>query len=106
FGAGKLDLPSLKLAELQLARALKQQERRPAVALSRDGKLAALEVAPGGVVQLLDTATGSVVTSITLDKEADAAVLAFSPDGKHLALISGAGVLRLWDIAAGKFVRT
>jgi RNA polymerase sigma factor (sigma-70 family) len=63
-----------------------------------------LAMTRGGTFLVLDVATGKVKTSFG---EGRAAVysLAYSPDGKTLAVATHNPALQLWDIASGKMIR-
>src|SRR5262249_13690798 len=67
---------------------------------SPDGKVLAVAVA-WAPVQLFDADTGKELPRLAGSQVGLFAALAFSPDGKRLAVGSGHGV-RLWDIATGK----
>jgi RNA polymerase sigma factor (sigma-70 family) len=68
-----------------------------------DGKSLALTRAGEGTVQILDLATGKVRASFG-DVRTGMTCLAFSPDGKTLALGVDNPGLQLWDIATGKMI--
>jgi WD40 repeat protein len=71
------------------------------VTLSPDGQML---VAAGGrdsLVRFWDTATGKEIKRIGGEDLKEVNQLAFSPDGKSLALAAGDSI-RLWDIATGK----
>ncbi|HZV03889.1 MAG TPA: WD40 repeat domain-containing protein [Gemmataceae bacterium] len=79
-------------------------------ALSRDGKRVAVGgsvIAEGsdpwlGVVRVLDTASGKEVRSFSRpEREGGRCSLAFTPDGKFLVSLSGAGAVRIEEIATG-----
>jgi RNA polymerase sigma factor (sigma-70 family) len=73
-------------------------------ALSRDGALLAA-AGEDKQVHLWDTSTGKDVRQLPL--EGGATHLAFSPDGKMLAVAQHmAATVRLWDVATGREVRT
>lgn len=69
------------------------------VAYAPDGQ--ELASATGKQVKLWDTTTWKVTATFKSDT-AEATSLAYSPDGKILALGSGDKTTRLWDVAAGK----
>ncbi len=93
------------------------------VVLARDGTILATKALMkepkvgvsyqfGNKVQLWDTVTGKMLRSIEVPAGAgiDAEVeqvfhFHFSPDTKTLAATSGAGALRVWDVATGKELR-
>ncbi len=72
-------------------------------AVSKDGKLLATHF-DEPTVELWEVATGKKVGSIPLGKF-EVMGLAFAPNGKHLAIASLYGIVRVWDIDAGKLVR-
>jgi WD40 repeat protein len=79
------------------------------VALSKDGKTIALG---GREIYLCDLTTGKElarlkwVSKSILSPGSAVARLAFSPDGEHLASITGEGTIRIWDWAKAKEVRS
>jgi RNA polymerase sigma factor (sigma-70 family) len=82
-------------------------------ALSADGKLVAARF-DRGEIEVREVATGKKVAGINpgnngpnLGDLAGGAIgaLAFSPDGKQLALASTNGTVRLWDFETGKIAR-
>jgi RNA polymerase sigma factor (sigma-70 family) len=83
-----------------------QTMSRAAVAVTRDGKLVAAHFGDPGGIQIWDIATG-----LKWDRSSPAPInsqvgaLAFAPDGKHLAIASVNGPVRLWDLEAGKVAR-
>jgi serine/threonine protein kinase/sugar lactone lactonase YvrE len=74
------------------------------VVFSPDGKLLA-NGGKGNEVRLSEAASGKTVRSIT---DATGSDVAFSPDGKTLAVADadGSGTLQLWDVASGKSTAT
>ena len=80
-----------------------------AVAFSPDGKtlVVGIDNGAGGdsVVELYDSATGILHATITYTGQTtDVSSLAFSPDGRTLAV--GDGVVRLYDLATGRLSTT
>jgi WD40 repeat protein len=72
------------------------------LAISPDSMRLAISDGDSGAVQLWDTRTWKTAGTVTHDwgKGAGSGALAFSPDGKQLALGRGKKVV-LWDLAAG-----
>ena len=83
-----------------------------AVALSADGKTLACNFATDNAVFLWDVASGKMLPSLKVNSNPRGGVviggitaLDFSPDGKHLALLSSEGTIQVWDWAKDKEVR-
>jgi WD40 repeat protein len=106
FGPGKIELAMMDAKQAQVAfyRPFALQ-RHAGVALSPDGKCVALVADTRGTVQLLDVASGKLLKTLPGTAEFGAVALAFSPDGKTLAMGSVDGQAQLWDLDAGKFAR-
>ena len=66
------------------------------VAFSPEGTL----LAAGGSDKLLlvDTDTGEVVATLNVSAKAQILSLAFSPDGKRIAIGTDDGTIRLWGV--------
>jgi RNA polymerase sigma factor (sigma-70 family) len=95
-------LPPGALARLGTIR-LCQGETTGATAFSPDGKILAVggsSVRDKGTIRLWDTSTGQE-TQRLVESANDPSRLAFSPDGRSLASISG-GTLRLWEVSTGQ----
>src|SRR5262249_34497474 len=76
-------------------------ESPPSVgALSPDGRTLALAVFASPTVVLIDTATGKETRQLN-DNESWATQLAFTPDGRTLAVFSDDRSVHLWDPARG-----
>jgi WD40 repeat protein len=77
---------------------------------SPDGKAIALQtvqVGPGATVMVLDTATGKQIASLpSVIDGSPATPVAFSPDGRCLALAKSDGTVALWELATGQHRRT
>src|SRR5262249_21750273 len=74
------------------------------VALSPDGKVLACSF-DGGETLLYDVATGKLLATL-LPQSAMFNNLAFSPDGRHLALRDMIGFVHVWDWAQAKKVHS
>jgi WD40 repeat protein len=57
------------------------------------------------VLKLWDAATGRVVRTLEGGLEEEVAVMAFSPDGRTLAAVTGPKTIKLWDLASGRLLR-
>ncbi len=57
-------------------------------------------------VEVWDAATGKELHKLRCEGSAKGYNAAFSPDGKHLAVVSVGGGAVIWDLATGKQVRT
>jgi RNA polymerase sigma factor (sigma-70 family) len=55
-----------------------------------------------GLVQIWDTAGGRLARQFTLPSDKACAALAFTPDGKQLAVYDDRGILSTWDPATGR----
>jgi WD40 repeat protein len=75
------------------------------VAFSPDGRLLALAGAPQDTLSLWDVATGTRLPRFGKDPRFGYTA-AFCPDGKTLAVVGSDGILRLWDVATGRLLRT
>lgn len=85
------------------------------LAVSPDGKIIAAAGPGDQTIKLWDTTTGKEIWRLQVDPNRWAVALAFSPDGKWLAVgssIGGAGYqppppsqLLLWDVESGKLLR-
>jgi RNA polymerase sigma factor (sigma-70 family) len=73
------------------------------LAVSNDGRLIATGFEPE-MVDVWDISTGMKVSTIRTDKRYDIWALGFAPDGKHLAIASSAGAIRIWNIESAKVV--
>jgi RNA polymerase sigma factor (sigma-70 family) len=80
-----------------------------ALAFSRDDKILVWEHPDDGIVHLSDVATGQELRRLKSKGRGDsnmagdsAAVIAFSPDGEHLAVNWWSGTVELWDLKSGK----
>jgi RNA polymerase sigma factor (sigma-70 family) len=76
----------------------------PNTLVSPDGKVLASSCAGEGVARLWDVANGNLLRVLPRHKDL-AWPMAFSSDGKLLASLDGAGMLRLWEAFTGKKVR-
>jgi RNA polymerase sigma factor (sigma-70 family) len=76
------------------------------VALSPDGKVLACHF-DGGALLLFEVASGKLLTTLG-PQQSDRFFynLAFSPDGRHLAVRDFVGVVHIWDWAKAKEVQT
>jgi RNA polymerase sigma factor (sigma-70 family) len=102
LGPGKIDLSALPPGTTGT---ISRNLVASAVAVASDGMLLATHFGLPEV-QIWDTA-GNKLQNIPLGKgNSDVGALAFAPDGKHLAVASVSGIIRLWDLKAEKFVRT
>jgi WD40 repeat protein len=68
---------------------------------SADGTVLALSVEHGRLVKLFDVATGKERASWRVSAGRPAAV-AFSPDGKRVAIQSRASIVQVWDVATSR----
>jgi RNA polymerase sigma factor (sigma-70 family) len=74
------------------------------VAVSRDGKVIASQFDQSDI-DFWETATGKKLGTVPVAKDNFiVGGFAFAPDGKHLAIVGFNGLVRLWDIDAGKGV--
>jgi RNA polymerase sigma factor (sigma-70 family) len=97
---------TVRLWDARTGRMLRQVGGRhaqfPALAFSPDGRtLAVGRGVNSEAVYFYDTATGAEVRQLPGHPKGVLAV-AYSPDGELLAVYDGEGILRLWDLAAGK----
>jgi hypothetical protein len=74
---------------------------RPVMAFSGDGKLLAAYSAPA-VLSVWDTATGRLQASLSLTGNTPFAGIAFTPDGRCLAVENNDGGVVLWELATRK----
>jgi RNA polymerase sigma factor (sigma-70 family) len=101
FGPGLLVMP-IPPNEPRLAES--PQRPNDLVAVSTDVKLLSTRFEPQ-VVDLWEIETGRKQGSLKLEHHYDGGGMAFSTDGKKLAIASIFGQIRLWDIEAGKIIR-
>jgi RNA polymerase sigma factor (sigma-70 family) len=74
------------------------------VSLTADGKTVALSF--DDAIQVYEVSSGKRLATLPADSpRGDAPAISFSPDGRHLAALEGASLIRLWDWAAGKEIR-
>ncbi len=80
----------------------RMHNRGAPLALSPDGRLAAVDDLEGGVL-VIELATGNPVRRL-LTSKAQVCAMAFSPDGRQLALGASYNepVIRLWDLESGR----
>jgi RNA polymerase sigma factor (sigma-70 family) len=81
----------------------KSQGRIDALAFSPDGRLLAACDSAREVVHLWDAGTGKEVRELS---QAGPVAVAFAPDGKTLAVGGWDGRVGLWEVAAGRNLRT
>jgi WD40 repeat protein len=74
------------------------------VSLTADGKTVALSFDES--IKVYEVASGKLLATLAAySPRGDAPAIAFTPDGKQLAALEGACILRLWDWAAAREVR-
>jgi WD40 repeat protein len=79
------------------------------LSFSPDGKLLATgggAPTEDGEIKILDVATGKVVTDIKSGHSDTVFGVCFSPDGKHLATCGADKFVKVWEMPAGKFVKS
>jgi WD40 repeat protein len=79
------------------------------LSFSPDGKLLATgggAPTEDGEIKILDVATGKVVTDIKSGHSDTVFGVSFSPDGKHLATCGADKFVKVWEMPAGKFVKS
>lgn len=76
------------------------------IAVSSNGEyFAATQITADQVsVLVFDMNTGNKVASVSRQVEEKPSVIAFSPDGRHLAAISRSGIGLIWDLKEGRLV--
>jgi WD40 repeat protein len=60
----------------------------------------------GSFIELWDVTTGRLQKTIGMEGGREVRLLAFSPDGRSLISVSGAGTIDLWDPTEGTILRT
>ncbi|WP_285580447.1 hypothetical protein [Herbidospora sp. NBRC 101105] len=75
----------------------------PVESVAFDAKARRLATAGGDGVRIREPRTGKVIDSFDEARQVNAVV--FAPDGRTLAVAEQNGLIRIWDVAAHRFVR-
>jgi WD40 repeat protein len=92
----------LNCGDRKVVRTVPLTQRVLSMTSSRDAKF--LAIVHPAVVQIRELATGKLVRELPRPKNTTSRTLgvAFSPDGKRLAVASGSQAIHVWDLTTGK----